>query len=165
MEFEPLYQLANAWTFAAGRFGVHLFDGEVTVDEMDEMDRRAAEWHERNPGRTVELVIIHPAGHRMTVAERRRMVRLMKRWEHVRDASSTVILAEGLLGSLQRSILTGLMMVAPSPHPVKVHAHVADALEFLLPYIAALGGPSELGSLGPPVEALRRQFEERTTRR
>ncbi len=165
MELEPLYQLDNAWTFATGRFGVHLFEGELTVEEMDEIERLAADWHQRNPhGRIVELVIIYPSQHRMTGDERRRMTELMKRWEHLRDASATVILAEGLLGSLQRSILTGLMMVAPSPHPVKIQKHVAPALEFLAPYVQALGGP-RLDVLGPAVEELRRRFEERTTRR
>lgn len=32
----------------------------------------------------------------------------------MRDAAATVILAEGLMGSLHRSILTGLMMLAPA---------------------------------------------------
>jgi hypothetical protein len=165
MKFEPLYQLPNAWTFASGRFGVHLFDGEVTVEEMDEMERLAAAWHEDNPGRTVELVVIHPSRHRMTGDERRRMTDLMKRWEHVRDASSTVILAEGLLGAIHRSVLTGLILVVPPVHPAKVHADVTSALSFLAPYVEALGGPGDPAVLEQGVEALRRSFVDRPERR
>lgn len=165
MEFEPLYQLPNAWTLAAGRLGVHFFEGEVTVEEMDQMELLAADWHRKNPGRTVEPVVIYPSSHRMSGAERRRMVALMKRWEGVRDASCTVTLAQGLVGSLHRRILTGLMMLAPSPHPVKVHASIPAGLEFLAPYVAALGGPREMEPLTAAVEALQRRFGSRTDRR
>ena len=116
MIFESLTQLPTAWSMVSGRFGVHLFEGPLTVAEMTEMQRRGNAWHAKHPGRIVELVVIYPSDDRMTQAERSKMVQLMKQWEHVRDAAATVILAEGLMGSLHRSILTGLMMLAPAPH-------------------------------------------------
>jgi hypothetical protein len=96
----------------------------------------------------------------MTQAERSKMVQLMKQWEDVRDAAATVILAEGLLGSLQRSILTGLMMLAPAPHPAKVFSAVDLAVEFLAPYVRALTP----GLSQAAVRALIEQFEQRPGR-
>ena len=140
MKFEPIYQLPNAWTLAAGHFGIHLFEGEVTIEEMAEMGRLAEDWRAKNEVRTVELVVVYPSAHRMTAGERKAMTGLMKRWEHLRDASSTVILAEGITGAIQRSILTGLMLVVPPKHPVKICAGVPAAQEFLAPFLEALDG-------------------------
>ena len=40
MHFEAITQLPTAWTMASGRFGVHLFEGALTVDDMVGMQRR-----------------------------------------------------------------------------------------------------------------------------
>lgn len=165
MNFTPLYQLPNAWTLASDRFGLHLFDGEVTVDEMDEMERLAASWHESNPGRTVELVVIEPSRHRMTGEERRRMSELMKTWEHARAASATVIVADGLLGAIHRSILTGLVMLAPPAHPAKICPNLSAALDFLRPHLDELGDTRTHAELLDGVKGQLSAFESRTTRR
>jgi hypothetical protein len=62
------------------------------------------------------------------------MARLMKRWEKDRVASATVILADGMLGAVQRSMLTGLLMVAPPPHPAKIFSEVPVAVDWLVPF-------------------------------
>jgi hypothetical protein len=121
--------------------GVHLFEGKLTVEDMDRLDTQGADWRRRVPGKMVELVIVFPSEARMTSEERTRMAAIIKRWEHVRLASSTVILAEGLMGSLHRSVLTGLQILAPAPHPLKVFGTIAPAVKFLAPFVVELCGP------------------------
>lgn len=105
---------------------------------MDRMQSIGDDWYRRNPGRRVELVIIFPSDAKMSAEERRRMTHLIKRWERERAASATVILAEGLLGSIQRSVLTGFTLVAPPPHPMKVFGKIDDAVTWLHAYIAPI---------------------------
>ena len=138
MELEPVIKLAPAWTAVSGRFGVHVFEGHLSLSDMDRMRTIGDEWYRRNPGRLVELAIIFPSNALMSAEERRRMTHLIKRWERDRDASATVILAEGLLGSIQRSVLTGLTLVVPPPHPMKVFGKIPEAVSWLYPYIAPL---------------------------
>ncbi|HEX5658140.1 MAG TPA: hypothetical protein VFX59_13140, partial [Polyangiales bacterium] len=61
--------------------------------------------------------------------------------EAQRTASATVILAEGLTGSFQRSVLTGLMLLVPPPRPAKVFAKVEDGVRWLFPHARELTGP------------------------
>ena len=41
---------------------------------------------------------------------------------------------------MHRSVLTGLQMIAPPPHPTKVFSRTPDALAWLSPHIQALCG-------------------------
>jgi hypothetical protein len=161
MQFERLVVLPGAWTCASGRFGVHLFQGELTLTDMDQLDAVALEW-QRGPkaGKRVELVIVLPSGARMTSGERSRMTQIMRRGENDRVASATVILADGLRGAMQRSVLTGLMMLAPPPHPAKVFGTIAEAVEYLLPYLRQLPGAPIAQSPLPAVLALYESFRE-----
>ena len=135
MILEPLIRLPNAWTGVAGRFGVHLFEGRLTVADMDRMEAIGDEWQAKNPGRLVELVVIFPSSARLDDAERARLVRLVARREKDRAASATVIMAEGMVGAMQRSILTGINLIRRPPHPVKVFSAVPDAVSWLLPHV------------------------------
>ena len=137
----PLIELPTATTAVWRMLGVHLFRGKLTLDDMDVLDEQGAMWRKTMPGKTVELVVIFPSDAQMTSDERKRMAQLIKRWENERLASSTVVLAEGLVGSLHRSILTGLQMLVPSPHPVKVFGTIAPAVTWLAPYAEKLCGP------------------------
>jgi hypothetical protein len=113
-QFERLVVLPGAWTCASGRFGVHLFQGEL---------------------------------------ERSRMTQIMRRGESDRIASATVILADGLRGAMQRSVLTGLMMLAPPPHPAKVFGAIADAVDYLQPYLRQIpGAPTTQSPLSAVLE-------------
>lgn len=138
MNLEPIITLAAGWTGVSGRFGVHVFEGHLSVADMDRMQAIGDDWYRRNPGRLVELVVVFPSNAMMSSDERRRMTLLIKRWESERDASATVILAEGLLGSIQRSVLTGMTLVVPPPHPAKVFGKIPEAVSWLYPYIAPL---------------------------
>jgi hypothetical protein len=104
------------------------------------METLGDRWYRKNPGKLVELAIILPSETRMTSEERTRMTQLIKRWESVRIASATVILASGMLGAMHRSVLTGMTMLVPPPHPAKVFATVPDAMSWLLPYLRTACG-------------------------
>lgn len=117
------------------RFGVHIFEGKVTVEDMKKIEESGEVWHAKIPGKLVEMVIIIPSGAKMTSEERSKMAHIIRRWEHARSASATVILAQGLVGSMHRSVLTGLQLLAPAPHPVKVFGNVHDAVWWLGPHI------------------------------
>lgn len=141
MRFEPVISLPAAWSSVFARFVVHLFEGHVSLADMDRMQSLASRWETEHPGKRVEMVVVFPSDARMSHEERTRMTQLIKRGEHQRTASATVILAEGLLASVQRSVLTGMMLLAPAPHPAKVFATTTDALRFLFPHIRELTGP------------------------
>jgi hypothetical protein len=160
--FEHLLELPAAWTCASGSFGVHLFEGELTVSEIDRLEAIGIEWRRRNTGKRVELVIVLPSNARMSHEERSRMAELIRRSEKERIASATVILAEGLRGAVHRSVLTGLMMIAPPPHPVKVCGAIADAMTYLFPYLRMLPGPSlAMSETSRAVQALYEAFRRR----
>lgn len=139
--FSPIIEMPMATVGVWRRMGVHLFQGKLTLDDMDRLDELGGAWRRKMPGKMVELVVVYPSEAQMTTDERKRMARIIKRWEKDRVASSTVILAEGLIGSLHRSILTGLQMLAPTPHPLKVFGAVAPAVEWLTPFVRELSEP------------------------
>ena len=151
MRFEPLLCLPTAWTSVCARFGVHLFEGTVTLADMDRLQSVGDRWNAQHPEKRVELVVVLPSNARMTHEERMRMVRLIKHGEAHRAATGTVILAEGLLASVQRSVLTGMMMLAPAPHPAKVFGNLTEAVAWLAPYVKSVCGdalkPEQLASM------------------
>jgi hypothetical protein len=141
VKLTPLIQMPTTWTGTADRFGVHLYHGKLTISDMEQLEIHGRAWHRKNSGDTVELVIIFPSDARMTNEERVRMGQLIKRWQHRRAASATTILAEGLSGAMQRSVLTGLFLLAPPPHPAKVFGSISDAVKWLLPHVQSVCGP------------------------
>lgn len=161
MKLVPLLQKPTAWSAVGERFAVHLFEGHVTVAQMAEFEAVGDAWFAANPGKLVELVIIHPSDSRMTGEERSRMARVIKRWERHRVASATVILATGMLGAMQRSVLTGLVMLAPPPHPAKVYGAVPDAIEWITPHVRSLSPHVTPAAMHAAVTELSRAFEAR----
>ncbi len=137
---EPLLHQPNLMAGIWRRFGVHMFEGKVTVEDMAKMEAVGVQYLKKNPGKLVEMVVIYPSDTRMTAEERERMARVIRRWEDCRVASATVILATGLVGSMHRSVLTGLQFLARPPHPTKVFGTIPDALAWLSPYIVELCG-------------------------
>lgn len=133
-------QLAPAWTAVDKRLAVHVFEGHLSLTDMDVLEAFGDRWTRDNGGKRVELVIIYPSNSRMTGEERTRMGGLIKRWEKDRVASATVILAEGMLGAMQRSVLTGLQLIAPPAHPQKVFGVIEPAITWLLPYVREVNG-------------------------
>jgi hypothetical protein len=138
VELESLIQMPSLLTGVWRRFAVHVFEGAVTTDDMDLMETHAARWHRSNPGKVVELVVIFPSNTRMSSEERTKMASFIKRWEHTRAASATVILATGLLGAMHRSVLTGMLLFAPPPHPTKVFGEVLPSIHWITPHVQSL---------------------------
>ena len=99
MQLEPIIHLPNMITGMWRRLGVHAFEGTLTLDDMARIEAAGELWHRKNPGKVVEMVVIFPSEARLSGEERARMARIIKRWESVRTASATVVLASGLLGS------------------------------------------------------------------
>ncbi len=162
MKLEPLIQIPSAWTGNAKRFWVHVFEGRVTVDDMNRLEVAGRGWYRKNPGPTVELVIIFPSDARMTSEERTRMAKLIKQWQSVRVASATTILADGMRGAMHRSVLTGLLLLAPPPHPAKVFSRVADAVTWLHPHVRSASDPSlTYAEMQSGVEAFCAEFKAR----
>jgi hypothetical protein len=140
MKLEPIIHLPNMTTGMWRRLGVHAFEGAITLDDMARIEAAGSLWHKKNPGKMVELVIIFPSDARMSSEERARMAGIVKRWEGARTASATVVLGSGLVGAMHRSILTGLHMIAPPPHPTKVFGLTTDAVTWLAPHVQSLCG-------------------------
>jgi hypothetical protein len=162
MVFEPLIRTRAMWTSVFDRFAVHLFEGQVTVSEMDQLQAVGERWNRHNPGKRVELVVIFPSDARLSLEERARMARLIKVGEVHRAASATVVLAQGILGSMQRSMLTGLLMIAPPPHASKVFGAVSEALSWLEPHLRSVCAPTlELDELGAALQKHVESFRAR----
>jgi hypothetical protein len=163
MRLEPIIDLPYLMTGNWARFGAHLFHGRVTASDIEQIERASDAWRAKNPGKTVELVVIYPSGARMTISERMRFARLLKKNEHERTASATVVLSEGLTGAAQRSMLTGLLMMAPPPHPAKVFGTTRAAVSWLAPHVQALCGPEATSdAIYAAVEELGARFRART---
>lgn len=128
---------AGAWR----RLVVLVTDGHNDVRALEELRRTLVGWIGENPGKNVTLVVLHATPSSMSSDERRTMMRLMEETKHSRMASATVVMATGVLGALHRSILTGMNMLVPPPHPSKIVADVPSAARFLAPYLDGLSGP------------------------
>ncbi len=162
VKLETIIDIPCLLTGVWSRFGVHLFYGHASTADMDAMEAAGDRWLADNPGRTVELVVIFPSRARMTTAERMRMARLLKKRERFRDASATVILAQGLTGAVHRSVLTGLLMLAPPPHPARIFAATHDAVTWLRPYVQSLcGAEATTPALTAAVDELCARFSTR----
>lgn len=164
MRFEPIIALPSAWTSVMSQFCVHLFEGHVSLGDMEEMQVIAERWVAQHPGKRVEMVVIFPSDARMSSDERARMARMVKLGEKYRVASATVILAQGLVASVQRSILTGMMLVVPPPHPVKISAHIEEALTWLHPYVREVCGPVSFDALSTALQMHVATFLDRNRR-
>ena len=165
MDLEPLLEKPYLATGLWRQLAVHLFQGKVTLADMDELEADSALSHARVKAKLVELVVILPSKAEMTHEERVRMARIIKRWEKQRVASATVVAAEGLLASIHRSVLTGLQLLVPPPHPTKVFASTPLALRWLEPYVKEVCGPeATTGALVDAVEGLQKRFATRRVR-
>jgi hypothetical protein len=140
MRLEPIIEMPSLLSGLWRRFAVHLFEGKVTTDDMARIEAESEVWHAKIQGKLVEMVVIFPSDAKMTSEERAHMTRIIKRWEGARRASATVILAQGLVGAMHRSVLTGMTMIVPAPHPVKVFGSLADATRWLSPHVREVCG-------------------------
>jgi hypothetical protein len=140
VKLEPIIEMPCMVTGNWRRFAVHVFEGKATLADMAAIEASSEKWHAKIRDQIVEMVIILPSEAKMTGDERSKMTHIIKRWENTRIASSTIVLARGLLGSLHRSVLTGMQMVVPPPHPTKVFGVIDDGLRWLTPFIQKSSG-------------------------
>ena len=169
MKLEPVIRMPTFWSSVLAstqvELGVHLWEGDLTVLEMNQIQEIGDRWYARYPGKSLALNIVYPGASLIPPpAELRdRFRRLLKHWESRHLAACTVMLAEGLLGAMHRSVLTGMLMIVPPPHPAKIFATVDDALPWLLGH--ARGGALDPRELRAAIDALRAEFSARTDRR
>lgn len=116
-------------------------DGHTPLDELERLRALALARMKEHPEKGVSLIVLHGTRSTMSSEERRSVTQMIDQTKHTRVASSTVVLGRGVIGSLHRSILTGMSIIAPPPHPVRICADVPAAIEFLHPYIEAVAGP------------------------
>jgi hypothetical protein len=155
VRLEAAFRTPNVVTGVWRRFGVHAFEGRLSLDDMGRLESFGDLWHKKNPGSVVELAVIFPSEARMTGEERARLAKIIRRWEMSRTASATVVLASGLVGAMHRSVLTGLMMIAPAPHPTRVFGTTREAAAWLSPYVQVACGPEATpAAIGAAVDAL-----------
>jgi hypothetical protein len=140
MKFELLLQMPNVTTGVWRRLGVHVFKGKLTLADMDRIAAAGDAWLKKTPGTFVEMVIIFPSEASMTSDERTKMAGMIKKHESRRAAAATVVLASGIVGAIHRSVLTGLQMIAPPPHPTKVFGAVDEGVRWLTPYVQTTCG-------------------------
>lgn len=141
MKLEAIIEMPCMVTGLWKRFAVHMFEGKLSLEHMAELEKRSEVWHSKIVGKLVEMVVVFPSDAKMTSEERAKMTQIIRRWEKTRLASATVILAQGLVGAMHRSVLTGMQMIVPAPHPTKVFGTTEDALAWLGPHIRELCGP------------------------
>ena len=162
MKLEPIIEMHCMVSALWRRFAVHVFEGKVTLADMDRIEASSEQWDGRIRGKRVEMVVILPSDAKMTSEERQRMTRIIKRWEASRVASATVILARGLTGAMHRSVLTGMQMLVPAPHPTKVFGEIKAATAWLQPHVQqACGADTTADELALSVNALCERFAAR----
>lgn len=116
-------------------FTVSVFDGVLGVPGLEVLHQQVMDFRGGNTQKTADLVVVHPTKAGMSNAERKKWLEIVKSTEHYRLAGATVVLAEGLLGSMHRGIITSFNLLAPPPHPARVFGNARDALEWMAPYI------------------------------
>jgi hypothetical protein len=139
-------------------------DGHTPLDELEQLRRLVHAWYvDQGDAKNVTLVVIHGTNTTMNADERRAVARMIDETKSSRVASATVVLGDGMVGALHRSILTGFSFLVPPPHPVKIFARVEPAVVFLHPFIEALCGPVSPDHVGAMVDDLHREMRGRSS--
>jgi hypothetical protein len=135
-------RLTDSYAIAAWKgLVVWVVDGHTPLEELERLRVVVRDWmRERGSAKNVSLVVIHANSTTMSGEERRTVAKIVEDTKSSRIASANVVVSSGVVAALHRSILTGLSLLVPPPHPVKVFANVSPAIRFLHPYIEALCG-------------------------
>ena len=159
----PIFRLPTTWSTAiADTVAVHHFEGEVTVLEMNKMQAIGDQWYARYPDKSLSISIVFPTTYRAPPEQRDRMRQLIKHWEDRHLAAANVMLMDGLLGAMHRSIFTGILMPAPPPHPTKIFAELEPALPWLLSH--QRGSKLDVASLREAIDRISAEFLARPGR-
>lgn len=136
------------------RFTVSVFDGVLGVEGLDELHDVVMRWRRAHPAPTTDLAVLHPTRAGMDAAERRAWLRVLHATEPYRAVGATVVLAQGLLGSMHRGIITSFNLLAPPPHPAKVFGDVDTALQWLAPSLQQTCGGAPLAALALGIDRM-----------
>lgn len=132
-------------SFAIGTFKnllIWVAQGHTNVAELQELrvlfgmlaKARGDEPH-------VSLIILYPSDSTMSGEERRVVTKLIEESKHRRLASATAVLATGVMAAVHRSILTGINLLVPPPHPNRITASIDEAISFVHPHVVKSSGP------------------------
>lgn len=144
------------------RLLIWVVEGHTPLPTLEALRLRlTALSRERGDEKHIALTILYPSDSTMSTEERRSVARMIEESKHRRLASSTAVLAQGLMGAVHRSILTGMSLVVPPPHPNRITATTDDAIAFLLPYITQSSGPASLADVRAMVNDLYAALKER----
>ena len=111
MIFESVMRMPAAWSSVCAGFAIHMFEGHVTLADMDQMQSVGERWNAQHPGKRIEVVLIFPSNARMTHEERSRMAKLIKS----KDWSKTPL---GPIEAWPQSLRTTVSLVQASNSPI-----------------------------------------------
>jgi hypothetical protein len=134
---------------------VWVVEGHTGVAQLEKLRTRFLELSRaRGEEKHVALIVLYPSESTMSAEERRCLARMIDESKHRRLASSTAVLAKGLMGAVHRSILTGMSILVPPPHPNRIVSSVEDAIAFVHPHVVKSCGPVATSDLRAMVAEL-----------
>lgn len=120
---------------------IWVVEGHTPLEQLERLRLRiGAIARERGNEKHVALTILHPSDSAMSSEERASVSKMIDETKHRRLAAATAVLAQGVMGSVHRSILTGMSLLVPSPHPNRIAATEEAAIKFIHPYVLQSSG-------------------------
>lgn len=134
---------------------VWVVEGHTPVATLEALRLRLAVLsRERGDEKHVALTVLYPSDSAMSAEERRSVARMIDETKHRRLASATAVLAQGMMGAVHRSILTGMSILVPPPHPNRITSSIEDAVAFAHPFVVQSSGAVAMADLRTMVEDL-----------
>lgn len=135
-------------------------EGHTPVEQLERLRVRiGALSRDRGDKKHVALTVLYPSDSTMSAEERACVAKMIDETKHRRLAAATAVLAQGVMGSVHRSILTGMSLIVPPPHPNRIAASEEAAINFVHPYVVQSSGavtPEEIRAMSADLyEALR----------
>jgi hypothetical protein len=127
---------------------VWVVQGHTGVAQLEKLRIRFLELaRARGDEKHVALIVLYPSESTMSAEERRCLARMIDESKRRRLASSTAVLAKGLMGAVHRSILTGMSILVPPPHPNRIVSSIEDAIAFVHPHVVQSCGAIATGDM------------------
>jgi hypothetical protein len=148
------------------RLLIWVVEGHTPLDQLEKLRIRiGALSRERGEHKHVALTILYPSDSSMSADERACVARMIEETKQRRLAASTAVLAQGVMGSVHRSILTGMSLLVPPPHPNKIAATEDAAIAFVHPYVVQSSGPIAAADIRAMITELYDQLRAEKKRR
>lgn len=134
---------------------IWVVDGHTGVEGLERLRVRFSELSRaRGEEKHVALIVLYPAQTTMSAEERKCLAKMIDESKHRRLASSTAVLSQGVIGAVHRSILTGISILIPPPHPNRIVSTIDDAVAFVHPHVVKACGPITRAELRAMVDDL-----------